>query len=42
MDIDLLGHMDNAVDTVVTLILEITQLAVADEGIVFELASFSD
>jgi hypothetical protein len=41
MDIDLLGRTDNAVDTIVTLMREISQLAVADDGIVFDSASFA-
>ncbi len=39
MDIDLLGRTDNAVDMIVTLMREISQLAVADDGIVFDPAS---
>ena len=41
MDIDLLGRTDNDVDTVVTLMGDISQLAVADDGIVFDPASFT-
>lgn len=40
MDIDLLGRTDNSVDTIVTLMREISQLAVPDDGIVFDPASF--
>jgi hypothetical protein len=41
MDIDLLGRTDNAVDTIVTLMREISQLAVPDDGIVFDPTSFA-
>ncbi len=41
MDIDLLGRTDNAVDTIVTVMREISQTAVADDGIVFDPASFA-
>jgi hypothetical protein len=41
MDIDLLGRTDNDLDTVVTLMRDISQLAVADDGIVFDPASFT-
>lgn len=41
MDIDLLGRTDNAVDTIVTLMREISQWAVSDDGIVFEPTSFA-
>jgi hypothetical protein len=36
MDIDLLGRTDNAVDRIVMLMSEISQLAVPDDGIVFD------
>jgi len=36
MDIDLLGRTDNAVDTIVTLMREISQTTVADDGVVFD------
>jgi Nucleotidyl transferase AbiEii toxin, Type IV TA system len=35
------GRTDNAVDTIVTLMREISQLAVADDGIVFDTVSFA-
>jgi hypothetical protein len=41
MDIDLLGRTDNAVDTIVKLMREISQLEVANDGIVFDPASFA-
>lgn len=41
MDIDLLGRTDNAVDTIVTVMREISQTAVADDGIVFDPGSFA-
>lgn len=41
MDIDLLGRTDNAVDTIVTVMREISQTAVADDGIVFNPGSFA-
>jgi hypothetical protein len=41
MDIDLLGRTDNAVDMIVTLMRDISQLAVADDGIVFDPTSFA-
>jgi predicted nucleotidyltransferase component of viral defense system len=41
MDIDLLGRTDNAVDTTVKVMREISQLVVADDGISFDLASFT-
>jgi hypothetical protein len=41
MDIDLLGRTDNAGDIIVMLMREISQLAVADDGIVFDPASFA-
>ena len=41
MDIDLLGRTDNDVDTVVTLMRDISQSTVADDGIAFDLASFT-
>lgn len=41
MDIDLLGRTDNAVDTIIALMREISQLAVVDDGIVFDPASFT-
>jgi hypothetical protein len=41
MDIDLLGRTDNAVDTIVTVMREISQTAVADDGIVFDSGSFA-
>jgi hypothetical protein len=41
MDIDLPGRTDNAVDTIITLMSEISQLAVADDRIVFDQASFT-
>ena len=41
MDIDLLGRTDNAVDTIVTLMGEISQQAVSDDGISFDPASFA-
>ncbi|MEO8735155.1 MAG: nucleotidyl transferase AbiEii/AbiGii toxin family protein [Edaphobacter sp.] len=40
MDIDLLSRTDNAVDTIVALMREISQSAVTDDGIVFDPASF--
>ena len=41
MDIDLLGRTDNAVDTIVKLMREISQLEVANDGIVFDPTSFA-
>ena len=41
MDIDLLGRTDNAVDAILALIREISQVEVTDDGIVFDLASFA-
>jgi len=41
MDIDLLGRTDNAVDTIVTVMREVSQTAVADDGIVFDPGSFA-
>jgi Nucleotidyl transferase AbiEii toxin, Type IV TA system len=41
MDIDLLGRTDNAVDTIVMLMREISQVVVPDDGIVFDPASFA-
>jgi hypothetical protein len=41
MDIDLLGRTDNAVDTIITLMREISQTSVADDGIVFDPESFA-
>jgi hypothetical protein len=41
MDIDLLGRTDNDVDTVVTLMHDISQLAVSDDGIAFDPGSFT-
>lgn len=41
MDIDLLGRTDNGVDTIVALMREISQVAVTDDGIVFDPASFT-
>jgi len=41
MDIDLLGRTDNAVDKTVALLREISQLAVSDDGITFDPASFA-
>jgi hypothetical protein len=41
MDIDLLGRTDNAVETIVTLMREISQLVVPDDGIFFDSASFT-
>jgi hypothetical protein len=41
MDIDLLGRTDNAVDTIVTLMRDISQLAVPSDGIFFNSASFT-
>jgi Nucleotidyl transferase AbiEii toxin, Type IV TA system len=41
MDIDLLGNTDNAVDMIVALMRDISQLAVAVDGIVFDPASFA-
>jgi hypothetical protein len=41
MDIDLLGRTDNAVDSIITLMREISQIAVADDGIVFDPESFA-
>jgi hypothetical protein len=41
MDIDLLGREDNAVDTIVTVMREISQLVVPDDGISFDSASFA-
>jgi hypothetical protein len=41
MDIDLLGRTDNAVDAIVTLMREISQLVVPDDGISFDSASFA-
>jgi hypothetical protein len=41
MDIDLLGRTDNAVDTIITVMREISQTAVADDGIVFDPGSFA-
>ncbi len=41
MDIDLLGRTDNAVDTIVTLIREISQAAGTDDGVLFDPASLA-
>jgi hypothetical protein len=41
MDIDLLGRTDNAVETIVALMREISQAEVTDDGIVFDPSSFS-
>jgi hypothetical protein len=41
MDIDLLGRTDNAVDMIVTVMREISQTAVADDGIMFDPRSFA-
>ena len=41
MDVDLLGRTDNAVDMIVTLMREISQLAVSDDGIIFDPTSFA-
>ena len=41
MDIDLLGRTDNAVDTIITVMREISQTAVADDEIVFDPESFA-
>ena len=41
MDIDLLGRTDNAVDKIVKFMREISQLEVANDGIVFDPASFA-
>jgi len=41
MDIDLLGRTDNAVDTIVTVMREVSQTTVADDGIVFDPGSFA-
>ena len=41
MDIDLLGRTDNAVDTIVKVMHEISQLVVPDDGISFDSASFT-
>jgi hypothetical protein len=41
MDIDLLGRADNAVDTIVTVMREISQLVVPDDGISFDPRSFT-
>jgi len=40
MDIDLLGRTDNSVETIVELMQEIALSDVADDGIVFDSASF--
>jgi hypothetical protein len=41
MDIDLLGRTDNSVDTITSLMREISQAPVADEGIAFDPSSFA-
>lgn len=41
MDIDLLGRTDNAVDTIVSIMRDISQLAVPNDGIAFDSASFA-
>jgi hypothetical protein len=41
MDIDLLGRTDNGIDFIVALMREVAEFSVADDGILFDPASFS-
>ena len=41
MDIDLLGRTDNGIDSIVALMREVAEFGVADDGIIFDPASFS-